>query len=257
MVVQLCSSGAEVVAIDIDNQRLEELATTLNHSGSRIETHTLDVGNIEALGACIDDTVTKHGRLDYMISNAGIAGRSGEIRDLMPADWDKIMRVNLIAVVQGASIAYRHMVKQGSGHIVNMASAAGLLGTPAMSAYGTTKAAVVEFSRDLRVEAEALGVQVTVLCPGFIESRIFENADLRGLDPETVKASIPVKFVSTEKAVTKMLQGVLKNRGIVTLPSYVKILWLLRRLMPFLLDRAMGRQTMTQLRATRPSSFPL
>jgi NAD(P)-dependent dehydrogenase (short-subunit alcohol dehydrogenase family) len=256
MAAQLCAAGAQVVAIDIDSNRLKKVEITLAQAGGQIEIYVLDVGDSESLGTCIDATVKKHGRLDYMISNAGIAGRAGEIRDLTQADWDKILRVNLVAVIQGASIAYRHMIKQGNGHIVNMASAAGLLGTPALSAYGTTKAAVVEFSRDLRVEAEAWGVRVTVLCPGFVESRVFDNADLRGLDPEAIKALIPVQFVPTEKAVRMMLMAVLKNRAIVTLPSYVKFLWFLRRLMPVFLDRMVGRRVMTQARAERrPSSL--
>jgi NAD(P)-dependent dehydrogenase (short-subunit alcohol dehydrogenase family) len=251
MARQLCASGATVVAADIDGERLARVAPSIAAQGGRLELMSVDVSEIGALRELIDGTAAKHGRIDYMINNAGIAGRGGEVRDLQPQDWEKIVGVNLFPVIHGSSFAYAHMIKQGSGHIINMASAAGLLGTPCLSAYGTTKAAVVEFSRDLRVEAEALGVRVTVLCPGFVESRIFENADLGESTAEEMRAALPVKFVPTDRAVQKMLEGVLANRAIVVLPGYVQVLWFLRRRFPVLLDRIVGGKTLAATRGKR------
>lgn len=249
MVRQLCRLGAIVIGADRDEPRLLELQEDLEREGCPLEIQIVDVALVAELRKVIDGAAARHGRIDYMINNAGIGGRAAEIRHLRTEDWENIVSINMMAVIFGSSFAYRHMIERGNGHIVNMASAAGLVGTAGMSAYGTVKAAVVEFSRDLRTEAHDLGVRVTVLCPGFIESRIFENSDLGGRDPEEVRRSVGVPFLSTEVAVTKMLQGVLANKAIITFPGYVKVLWFLRRAFPVFLDQTLGRKTIRGMRA--------
>ena len=145
----------------------------------------------------------------------------------------------------------RTCVPGGEGHIVNMASAAGLLGTPQMIPYSTTKAAVVAFSRDLRIEAETFGVRVTVLCPGYVESRIFENVTSDRIDVQKVKELVPFKFIPTDRAVSAMLRGVAACRPIVTLPGYVRLFWLIRRLFPVAADNLLGRKALGDLRKAR------
>ena len=83
-------------------------------------------------------------------------------------------RLNLSGVLHGIRAAYPVMVRQKFGQIVNIASLAGLVGYPANTAYATTKAAIVMLSHSLRLEAEALGVKVSVVCPGYVETEIFQ-----------------------------------------------------------------------------------
>ena len=244
-VTQLLASGATVIASDKDAEGLKHLQADFigNHeqkSLAALETHIVDVTDVEGLRAFVDHAAEQHGRIDYMFSNAGIAGKTGEARDLNAEDWEHIVNVNLMSVIHGASFAYAHMRKQGHGHLVNMASAAGLLGLPTAIPYATTKAAVIAFSRDLRSEAATFGVDVTVLCPGFIESRIFENAGMGTVDIQKSKNAIPVKFVPVDLAVRKMLKGVASRSWIVVFPGYVRVLWFLRRLAPGLYDRLLG-----------------
>ncbi|MCO4764531.1 MAG: SDR family oxidoreductase [Myxococcales bacterium] len=242
---QLAAAGAIVIAADRDAEGLKAA------EANNVHTAVLDVTDTEAFRKLIDDTAAEHGHIDYLFNNAGIAGKAGEVRDLVPADWQRMVDINLLSVVHGASFAYAHMRKRGSGHIVNMASAAGLLGTPTMIPYSVTKAAVVAFSRDFRSEAAGFGVNVTVLCPGFIESKIFENAEGGPVDIQALKKRIPFKFVATDRAVSRMLIGVAKNRPIVTLPGYIDLLWWLRRSLPRTFDRILGRRSVADFRAIR------
>jgi len=253
---QLLDSGATVVASDKDSKGLEFLhADFLKKHGTSslaaLETHVIDVADVASLRAFVDNAAKQHGRIDYMFSNAGITGRTGEVRDLNVEDWEHIVNINLMAVIHGASFAYAHMRKQGHGHLVNMASAAGLIGIPSAIPYSTTKAAVVAFSRDLRSEAATFGVNVTVLCPGFIESRIFDNALLGTMDIQKSKDAIPVKFVPVKLAVRKMLKGVAARSWIVAFPGYVRVLWFLRRLAPGLYDRLLGPAAIRDGRKSR------
>lgn len=248
---QLAAAGATVVASDIQIDTLEAEMSLLTKQGYEIDSVRTDVADTQSIHQLIDQTVEKHTRIDYLFNNAGIGGTGGEVRDLEPKHWEKILQVNLHSVISGSTRAYQHMIAQGSGHIVNTASAAGLLGSAQMIPYSTTKAAVVAFSRDFRIEAEAFGVKVTVLCPGFVESNIFENAEGHLVDVQKFKKSIPFKFMATEKAVSIILQGVLKNEAIIAFPGYVRFFWLFRRLFPNLADRLMGRLSIKNLRTAR------
>ena len=104
-----------------------------------------------------------------MFNNAGI-GIIGDERDKSFDGWQKIIDVNLMGVIYGTLAAYSLMTEQGSGHIVNTASIAGFLPAPVEVAYGTTKHAVARLSTSLRAEGAALGVKVSAICPGVMNT---------------------------------------------------------------------------------------
>src|SRR5947207_13955564 len=104
-----------------------------------------------------------------MFYNARI-GCLGEVLDHTIADWYRIIDVNIRGVVNGVEAAYRVMLAQGFGHIVNTASIQGLVPTPLMASYGATKHAVVALSNSLRIEAAPAGIRVSVICPGVIRT---------------------------------------------------------------------------------------
>jgi NAD(P)-dependent dehydrogenase (short-subunit alcohol dehydrogenase family) len=256
IVRQLCAVGAVVVAADLDAERLDDQTRPIVEAGGQLRTQVLDVRDTDALRALIDGAVERHGRIDYLFNIAGIGGVAGEVRDLSPEDWDNMVRVNLMSVIHGSSFAYRHMRAQRSGHIVNMASAAGLMGATDKVAYAVTKTAVVSFSRDLRLEAETFGIKVTALCPGYVESRIFDNARSSVIDLPKAKAQIPVRFLPTDQAVATMLAGVKRNKAIVALPFSIRALWLIGRLFPVLGYEAIGRKLLLDFRLVRLPSAP-
>ncbi|MEQ8233644.1 MAG: SDR family oxidoreductase [Gammaproteobacteria bacterium] len=222
----LAARGATVVLADIDGDAAQSAAARL---GPRASAVTLDVTDAAAVAAVVADTVEQHGRLDLMVNNAGIA-ISGEVRDIAVEHWRRVVEVNLMGVVHGCDAAYKQMVKQGHGHIVNIASLAGLVPFPTNASYCATKHAVVGLSQSLRAEGEALGVKVSVVCPGFVATNIFEASQAINVPQEQLAANIPFKLVPAEEAARRILAGVAKNRAVIVFPGYARLSWWLTRL---------------------------
>jgi NADP-dependent 3-hydroxy acid dehydrogenase YdfG len=118
---ELARREAVVVLADVNRQLLDEVAASMAASGYRPEAVPVDVSDHDAVSKLVTDTVARHGRLDYMFNNAGIAV-GGEVRDCAIDDWRNVLDVNLHGVINGIDAAYPIMVRQGFGHIVNTAS---------------------------------------------------------------------------------------------------------------------------------------
>ena len=135
------------------------------------------------------------------------------------------------------------MIRQRSGHIVNTASMAGLVGAPAEGSYGAAKHAVVGLSKTLRIEAKRHGVRVSVLCPGAIRTPIltggkFGRINLSGLSEEKVlEMWARARPMPVDVFARRALQAIAKNEAIIVLPSWWKALWYLERLSPALSAR--------------------
>jgi len=172
---ELARRGAVAVVVDINYDGAQAAASAITSSGGRASAALLDVTDAEDVERLVEETVQTHGRLDYMFNNAGI-GVGGEVRELTLDHWRQCVDINLWGVIYGARAAYAAMLRQGFGHIVNMASAAGLVGEPGLAPYSMTKSAVVSLSAALRAEAEAFGVRVSVVCPGFVDTAIYGSA---------------------------------------------------------------------------------
>ncbi len=246
---ELAARGAIVIVADLNLDGAQRAASTTIESGGRARAESLDVSNADAVRDLVDRVAGEHGRLDFMFNNAGI-GVGGEVRDLSPEHWRRIVEINLFGVISGTSAAYSVMVKQGFGHIVNTASVAGLIGSPTMTPYATTKYAVVGLSTSLRSEAERLGVRVSVVCPGFIQTGIYDAATLVKGDKAAFLSQIPFKLMDARSAARKILRGVERNRAIIVFPFYARLLWWLARINPSLLS-PLSRKTVNDFRRTR------
>jgi NAD(P)-dependent dehydrogenase (short-subunit alcohol dehydrogenase family) len=218
----LAKRGLKVLYADI-NPAVEQAAQATDSASA-----VFDVADSAAFAACIDAVVAKHGKLDCIINNAGFA-LAGEARDCTPEDYRRVVDVNLMGVVNGSLPAYRQMAKQGGGHVVNIASLAGLTPFPMCASYAMTKAGVVNFSHTLRCEGAGLGVRVSVVCPSFIDTPIMENARYIGQNKERLKQSIPFPTLPLDKAVQKTLGGMDKNHATIVFPFHAKLLWRLTR----------------------------
>jgi NAD(P)-dependent dehydrogenase (short-subunit alcohol dehydrogenase family) len=227
--------GGIVVVADINAEGAQEVASAITSSGSLATPAHLDVSRADEVQELIDETVSKHRRLDYIFNNAGI-GIAGEMRDMDLTLWRDIVNVNLWGVIHGTTSAYQVMVKQGFGHIVNTASMAGLVPVPMETAYATTKYGVVGLSLSLRDEAKQLGVKVSVVCPGFIRTGIYDSAIVLRVSREDLIAQIPFRLMDARRAARVILKGVSRNQAVITMPFYVRILWWLYRLHPALLS---------------------
>ncbi|MBI3567409.1 MAG: SDR family oxidoreductase [Gemmatimonadetes bacterium] len=243
---KLGAQGAVIVATDINGTGAEAVAAGLRARNCRAEALTLDVTQADAVRAAIEGAAERHGHLDYVFNNAGIGFR-GEVRDATLEQWKLVLDVNLLGVIHGVQAAYPIMVRQGSGHIVNTASLAGLVVAPLLAPYAAAKAGVVALSRALRVEGAALGVKVTALCPGFIDTGIYAAAVTAGTSQISVKRSVPFPIAPLDASVDELLAGVMRNDELVVLPKIARTAWLFTRLWP----RRLEKMLMSQVRRFR------
>ena len=277
LAIQLARHGGRLILVDLDeaglaqtqasiesNNRLPSSLpkiapgngasfTTMATAGvAQTEAHRLDVGDAQAVRSLVDDTVGKYGRLDAIYNVAGIAVLA-EFDEMDAPLWRKIIDVNLVGVINGCQAAYPHMQRQHSGRIVNIASLAGLIPSTSLGAYSTTKAAVVMLSRVLRAEAQVHGVRVNVVCPSFVDSRIYENAIAPVFRSGNMRAMIPLPILDTDKAVAMMLRGLARDQAVIVLPGYAKLVWLLARWFPSITG-LFGRDTIKRYRAAKAAA---
>jgi NAD(P)-dependent dehydrogenase (short-subunit alcohol dehydrogenase family) len=231
---ELVRRGARVVATDINEEALQSTVASIKAPSHPVHAEKQDVTDYEAFKKLIDDTVSREGRLDYIFNNAGIA-ILGEVRDTTIDHWRKVLDVNLNGVVYGSLLAYHQMVKQGSGHIVNLASVEGLMPFPSTVSYVTSKFGVMGLSEGMWVEGKDLGVKVSVVCPGFVSTPIFDVSDTVGVERKKWREALTQweRFaISPEGCAQVILKGVEKNMPIITVTFMAKLMWWLTRISP-------------------------
>ncbi|MBI4898632.1 MAG: SDR family oxidoreductase [Actinobacteria bacterium] len=252
--LQLGAAGAFVLVTDVADG-CDEVVAQIVSGGGGAQAMRVDVSRREDLAEAIGLVVGDHGRLDYMFNNAGVA-IFGEFELVTLDDWDKIIDVNLRGVAYGAKLAYDQMLKQDDGgHIVSTASVAGLMPVPLQAHYCATKHAVLGMHKTLAVEAAEHNVRLTVFCPAFVQSGMFVNNTMRGsLENTDARKLVPIKPLSADKAVARLLAGVAARKPIVITPFYGRVGWWLERLSPSLamrLHRLTLRETRKRARKSR------
>ncbi|OMC10934.1 SDR family oxidoreductase [Mycobacterium sp. SP-6446] len=239
LTTKLFDGGAEVWIADRQIGLAQELAQRLDNGGARAHAVELDVRDYSSFEGAVAAAVEQSGRVDYLFNNAGI-GVAGEADSYTLDDWNDVFDVNLGGVVHGIQAVYPVMIRQGSGHIVNTASMAGLVASPGSVSYTATKHAVVGISKALRVEAERHGVRVSVLCPGAIRTPIltggkYGRVDMPGVsDEDILKSWERLRPMAPEKFAERALRAVLRGDAIIVVPAWWKAFWYLERLSPAL-----------------------
>ncbi len=237
--VALIRRGATVVLTDVDEAGAKVAAESIAAGPpGRASSAGLDVTDADAFADLARRVSEEHGHLDLLFNNAGI-GVSGDVADLPLPYWQRVIDVNLRGVVHGVLAAYPIMIRQGSGHIVNTASLAGLIPAPVLTPYSMTKHAVVGLSTSLRAEAAAHGVRVSVVCPGVIDSPLLDKPNPPDLEPvpsapngrELLSRTIGRPY-SPNALAEDVLEGVARNRAFIVAPAHARIPWLIYRLSP-------------------------
>jgi NAD(P)-dependent dehydrogenase (short-subunit alcohol dehydrogenase family) len=228
--LELARRGAEVVAADIDLSRARIVADEVLQSGGRAQAEEVDVAEEAGMNELVGK-VSEHRPIDYLFNNAGISV-TGDFRDIPMAEWKRVVDVNLWGVIHGCSAVYPLMVRQGRGHIVNMASLSGLLPFPTNVPYSTTKHAIVGLTLSLRAEAADLGVRVSLVCPGYVQTGMFEATPVLNAPKEEMLRKMPANLMKAEQAARRILAGVERNEAMIVFPATARVLWWLYRMMP-------------------------
>ncbi|MFJ2645984.1 SDR family oxidoreductase [Streptomyces sp. NPDC087420] len=216
-------AGARVVAVDRDAEgaaRTAELARLIGAPEAWAE--QTDVSDGEAMEKLAERVATEYGVVDVLVNNAGI-GLSGPFLDTSAEDWKQVLDVNLWGVLHGCRLFGRQMVERGQGgHIVNTASAAAYQPSKALSAYCTSKAAVLMLSECLRAELGGQGIGVSAICPGFVNTGITSTARFTGVSAEEEsrrrkKAArlYGLRNYPPEKVADAVLRAVARNQAVV------------------------------------------
>ena len=163
--------GAKVIAADRDTERGEALATDAGPDVTFLE---CDVSDPEQVRAAVDRCVTDHGRIDVLFNNAATS-TGGYVADLDLDGWDDSIRVMLSAPLYGMQAALPHMVERRSGSIINTSSVYGQVASAANAPYCAAKAGLINLTRVTAIEYGRLGIRCNAICPGVVETPMFES----------------------------------------------------------------------------------
>jgi len=164
-----------VVLADVETEALGHAHRLLADEGIEVESRVTDVSDAADVEGLAAYTLDRFGAVHVVCNNAGVGG-GGLTWEVPLSVWRWVVDVNLFGVVHGLRAFVPHLLRQGEGHVVNTASVAGLLAGPGLSPYTASKHAVVGVSEALHHELQLIGsaVRVSVLCPGFVRTRIVE-----------------------------------------------------------------------------------
>ncbi|MFJ3462026.1 3-hydroxybutyrate dehydrogenase [Achromobacter spanius] len=203
--------GADIVlngfgdAAEIEKLRAELAA----QHGVKVIYDGADLSKGSAVRELVENTVRQLGRIDILVNNAGIQ-HTALIEDFPAEKWDAILALNLSAVFHGTAAALPHMKKQGSGRIINIASAHGLVASASKSAYVAAKHGVVGFTKVTALETAGQGITANAICPGWVRTPLVEKqitalAEKNGVDQEAAARDLlsekqpSLQFVTPEQ----------------------------------------------------------
>jgi len=224
--------GWRVVVSDINLKRAEETVRLMNGNGQGLVVRC-DVTKPEDVQAMADNVLATWGGADILINNAGVPV-VGFMEKITLDDWKFEIDVMLMSVVYGCKTFIPIFKKQGWGHIVNVASSAGIVSLPEMSPYNATKAGVIALSETIRVELRGHNIGVTVVCPTFFKSnlldqfRVTDERQLRMADSFFNRFS----FGTAEGISAATLKAIKKNKLYVLPQPDAKLFWFMKRTMP-------------------------
>jgi NAD(P)-dependent dehydrogenase (short-subunit alcohol dehydrogenase family) len=175
---RFAAEGAKLTLQDIAEAGLAETAELIRSKGGAVVTLAGDVSDEAHAEALVSLAVKTHGQLDIALNNAGTGGGLAAIPDIDAAEFDRVMAINTRGVFLGLKYQIPAIARQGGGAILNVASAAGVLGAGYLGAYAASKHAVVGLTRAAADECARLNVRVNAICPSFADTPMFnEMAD--------------------------------------------------------------------------------
>jgi 2-dehydro-3-deoxy-L-rhamnonate dehydrogenase (NAD+) len=197
---RLAADGVRVALLDLDQPAVEQAAQELGDPALAL---VADVTRGSEVEAAVRGVVERWGRLDIMVNNAGITGRSFPIWELADEDWERVLRVDLTSVFLCCRAAVRVMRRQRAGRIVNIASIAGKEGNPTLVPYSAAKAGVIGLTKALAKEVATEGILVHAVAPAVIETEILKQMEKSTVD--LLVSKIPMGRVGRPEEVAALV----------------------------------------------------
>ncbi len=177
--LELARRGARVLISDVDGDAAAKVADELRGSGARAESVRCDVSRLDEIEALARRADELFGATDLLVNNAGVAA-AGAMGEIPIEDWRWVVDVDLWGPIYGCHTWVPRMKRAGRGHILNVASIAGVASAPLMGPYNVSKAGVISLSETLAAELDGVGVGVTVLCPFFFQTNVMKSSRTSG-----------------------------------------------------------------------------
>jgi len=199
---RLLKDGFAVAIADIDAGAAGKAVSELAHLGE-VFPIGVDLTDAESVRGMVREVRSRHSSIDVLVNNAGIGGKATPVVEYPEEEWRRVLAVNLDAVFYCCKAVLPMMIERGSGRIINIASISGKEGNPNMSAYSSSKAAVIGFTKALAKEVATQGIYVNCVTPAVIETEI-----LTQLTEEAVNymlAKIPMKRVGKPEEVAALV----------------------------------------------------
>ena len=194
--------GAQVHACDVDAAAIARLAG----SDAAITATRCDVSNRDEVALFFEQGIARLGGLDCLVNNAGIAGPTGRVEEIDPAEWDRCIAIDLTGQFNCARLAIPHLRKSSNASMMNVSSLAGRLGFALRTPYASAKWGVIGFTKSLSIELGDDGIRVNALLPGVVagerQKRVLTaKAEARGIDFEEME-KLALSFTSLKEYVT-------------------------------------------------------
>lgn len=204
----IVAEGGRAAIADLDQDRGSALVARLG--GDRCWFAACDVADLPAVSAFVDDAAAWGGRLDFLVNNAGMVGMGSTV-DIEPDEWRRILEVDLFSVFNFCRAAIPYLRRQPGSAIVNNASVSGLFGDYGMAAYSAAKGGVVNYTRNLALDLARDGIRVNAVCPGAIETPMFEGVSAIPSLHAAYVQSIPMKRLGTASEIADVVGFLLSD----------------------------------------------
>lgn len=232
MALEFASKGYKVAVADLNQQAGEQVVEEIAKAGGEAFFVFCNVCEEADIDTLLKECQSRWDGVDVLINNAGVASY-GAIHKEPMSSWQKLLDINVLGVVRGCKAFVPAMKAQGGGHIVNIASIAGITCTPMMSSYNVSKAAVIGLSETLRWELKKSRIGVTVVCPSMFKTGLVESS---GMSESTAASGISKMMEAsnlTAERIAEMVCKAAERNQFMLLPhKETRKLWWLKRLSP-------------------------
>ena len=208
--VELSRFGAEVILVDVQEEKLGDVASRISDNGGKASIFCADVSRLEQVQEIVEEVIQNHQKVDHLINNAGIT-RDNLLMRMNEEEWDSVLAVNLKGVFNFSKALIRHMINNRHGRIVNISSVVGQMGNPGQCNYSASKAGVIGFTKSLAREVASRNITVNAIAPGYIDTPMTKDL------PESVKKAfidlIPAKRFGTVEEIARAVKFLLSDEA--------------------------------------------
>ncbi|MBM2825677.1 MAG: 3-oxoacyl-[acyl-carrier-protein] reductase, partial [Dehalococcoidales bacterium] len=199
--LRLAEAGADIIINDVgESSAVDSVVEEIKAMNRKSMAIIADISLAADVERLVEQTIANYGRVDILVNNAGIT-RDQLIIRMSEEDWDKVMTVNLKSVFLCTRAVLRHMLKQRSGRIINMASIVGIIGNAGQANYASAKAGIIGFTRSIAKEVASRGITVNAIAPGFIDTKMTQQLEEK--QRQELMRRIPLGYLGTPRDVAE------------------------------------------------------